>query len=124
MPRGWVWVGSPCSVCCYPQPWASFLVPSCPAVPTASVPLGKGSPHAACPPPCCTVAGTLGTLAGGSLLDAIGSSMRNALLLCAVGIGAGACLAVAAFWAAGSFALFALIFAAAQLAMFSSAVGC
>ncbi|KAI7845461.1 hypothetical protein COHA_001011 [Chlorella ohadii] len=65
--------------------------------------------------------GTLGTLAGGSLLDAIGSSMRNALLLCAVGIGAGACLAVAAFWAAGSFALFALIFAAAQLAMFSSA---
>lgn len=71
---------------------------------------------------CATPAGTLGTLAGGSLLDAIGSSMRNALLLCAAGIGAGACLAVAAFWAAGSFALFALVFAAAQLAMFSSAV--
>ncbi|PRW32913.1 putative sphingolipid transporter spinster-like protein 2 [Chlorella sorokiniana] len=65
--------------------------------------------------------GTLGTLAGGSLLDAIGSSMRNALLLCAVGIGAGSCLAVAAFWAAGSFALFSLVFAAAQLAMFASA---
>lgn len=67
-------------------------------------------------------AGTLGTLAGGSLLDAIGSSMRNALLLCAAGVGAGACLAVAAFWAAGIFGLFALVFAAAQLAMFASAV--
>lgn len=73
--------------------------------------------------PCCA-AGTLGTLAGGSLLDAIGSSMRNALLLCTAGIGLGACLAVAAFWAAGSFALFALVFAAAQLAMFASAVRC
>lgn len=49
--------------------------------------------------------------------------MRNALLLCAAGIAAGALLAVGAFWAAGSFAAFSLSFAAAELAMFVSQVG-
>lgn len=68
-------------------------------------------------------AGVLGTLAGGALLDAVGASMRNALLLCAAGIAVGALLAVAAFWAAGSFAAFSLSFAAAELAMFVSQVG-
>lgn len=65
--------------------------------------------------------GTCGTLAGGSLLDAIGSSMRNALLLCTLGVAVGACLAVAAFWGAASFTLFSVVFALAQLAMFVSA---
>ena len=37
--------------------------------------------------------------------------------------GAGACLAVLAFWAAASFGLFSLIFALAQFAMFVSQVG-
>ncbi|KAL4448931.1 hypothetical protein ABPG77_007648 [Micractinium sp. CCAP 211/92] len=64
--------------------------------------------------------GVLGTLAGGALLDAVGASMRNALLLCAAGIAAGSLLAIAAFWAAGSFAAFSLSFAAAELAMFVS----
>jgi uncharacterized membrane protein len=50
----------------------------------------------------------------------MGSSMRNALLLCTLGVAAGALLAVAAFACAASFALFALVFAAAQLAMFVS----
>jgi hypothetical protein len=53
----------------------------------------------------------------------MGSSMRNALLLCTLGVAAGALLAVAAFACAASFALFALVFAAAQLAMFVSQVG-
>ena len=73
------------------------------------------------PPP--LPAGTLGTLSGGQLLDKMGSSMRNALLLCTLGIGVGACLAVLAFWAAASFGLFSLIFALAQFAMFVSQVG-
>lgn len=68
------------------------------------------------------LAGTMGTLAGGWLLDKMGSSMRNALLLCTGGITLGSCLAVVAFWAAGSFWIFAIVFAAAQLAMFGSQV--
>jgi hypothetical protein len=72
------------------------------------------------PPP--LPAGTLGTLSGGQLLDKMGSSMRNALLLCMLGIGAGACLAVLAFWGAASFVLFSLIFALAQFAMFVTQV--
>ncbi|EFN51305.1 hypothetical protein CHLNCDRAFT_8328, partial [Chlorella variabilis] len=64
--------------------------------------------------------GTLGTLAGGTLLDAVGSSMRNALLLCTLGITLGGALSVAAFWAAGSFPLFSFVFALAQMAMFTS----
>ena len=76
-------------------------------------------PHAAC----ARRAGTLGTLAGGTLLDAVGSSMRNALLLCTLGITLGGALSVAAFWAAGSFPLFSFVFALAQMAMFTSSVG-
>lgn len=64
--------------------------------------------------------GVLGTLTGGLLLDCVGASLRNALLLCTAGIALGAVLAVAAFWAAASFTLFSLTFAAAQLAMFAS----
>jgi hypothetical protein len=81
-------------------------------------------PSAPVPPPLPPLpVGTLGTLSGGQLLDKMGSSMRNALLLCTLGIGAGACLAVLAFWAAASFGLFSLIFALAQFAMFVSQVG-
>ena len=65
-----------------------------------------------------------GTLAGGSLLDRMGSSMRNALLLCAGGTLAGSALAAAAFWGARSFPAFCAAFAAAELAMFASQVGC
>ena len=67
-------------------------------------------------------AGTLGTLAGGAALDALGASMHSALLLCALGTAAGAVLAVLAFAAAGSFAAFAVLFSMAQLAMFASQV--
>lgn len=75
---------------------------------------------AACLLPPCDV-GTLGTLGGGRLLDAIGSSMRNALLLCCIGITSGACLAAASFWAS-SFEGFAALFALAELLMFGSQV--
>ncbi|PSC73072.1 putative sphingolipid transporter spinster-like protein 2 [Micractinium conductrix] len=66
------------------------------------------------------VTGTLGTLAGGLLLDRVGASMRNALLLCAGGIAVGSALAIVAFAASTTFTLFALTFAAAELAMFGS----
>eukprot|EP00887_Chlorella_sp_A99_P000167 scaffold13.g167.t1 len=62
----------------------------------------------------------VGTLAGGALLDRLGSSLYNALVLCAAGMAAGAALVLLAFARAGSFALFSALFAAGQLAMFTS----
>jgi MFS transporter, Spinster family, sphingosine-1-phosphate transporter len=64
--------------------------------------------------------GTLGTLAGGALLDAVGSSLRNALLLCAGALAVGAVLCVAAFAATKGFAGFAWTLALGQFSMFMS----
>jgi MFS transporter, Spinster family, sphingosine-1-phosphate transporter len=62
--------------------------------------------------------GALGTIAGGVLMDHIGSSMKNGLLLSALGLGVGALLAMLAFLFASSFTQFCVAFAAAEFAMF------
>ena len=62
-----------------------------------------------------------GTLAGGLLLDHMGSSLRNALLVCAAGLACGGVLVVAAFSLTTSFPAFCLVLAAGEVFMFSSA---
>lgn len=52
------------------------------------------------------VTGVLGTLAGGAALDALGSSVRHALGLCAAGLAAGALLFLTAVGLAHSFGVF------------------
>lgn len=74
--------------------------------------------HAFCPCP----AGVLGTLAGGLVLDRAGSSLRNALLLCAAGTAAGFLLIAAGFLLVGSFGPFAVVLSAGEFAMFMTQV--
>lgn len=63
-------------------------------------------------------AGVLGSLAGGVLLDLVGSSMQHGMLLGAAGLGAGAILVVGAVAAAQSQAAFWLLFALGEAAVF------
>ena len=62
-----------------------------------------------------------GTLAGGLLLDRMGSSLRNALGVCAAGLACGGVLVIAAFALAPTFPAFCLVLAAGEVFMFSSA---
>lgn len=64
-----------------------------------------------------------GTLVGGVLLDKLGSTIANALALCALSTAAGCILIVADFVLARGFALFAVALAAGQFAMFMTQVG-
>lgn len=72
--------------------------------------------------PLCPVAGVLGTLTGGLLLDGVGASVRNALLLCTLGVAGGAALVLLAFAAARTLLPFALAFGAGEFCMFLMAV--
>lgn len=51
-------------------------------------------------------AGIVGTLIGGVALDGMGSSIHNALLLCAAGLAAGCLLLIGAFALASNFVAF------------------
>ncbi|KAL4447478.1 hypothetical protein ABPG75_004697 [Micractinium tetrahymenae] len=62
--------------------------------------------------------GVLGTVSGGVALDAMGPSVRNALLLCIGGVSVGCVMIMAGFAAAKSIALFAPAFAIGELGMF------
>ncbi|PSC68467.1 putative sphingolipid transporter spinster-like protein 2 [Micractinium conductrix] len=64
------------------------------------------------------VTGVLGTLAGGLSLDALGNSVRNALLLCTAGVGVGCALILAGFAAARTLAQFGPAFALGEFGMF------
>ena len=83
-------------------------------------PLWRRREHPHLDPPPHPAAGIVGTLAGGALLDLVGSTLTNAMLLCAVGMAGGAGLVLLAFAAAGSFPAFSALFAVGQLAMFTS----
>lgn len=63
--------------------------------------------------------GVVGTILGGVTLDRVGSTMRNALVICCISNVVGALLLVASFAAASSFAMFVPYFAVGQLALFS-----
>ncbi|KAL4434613.1 hypothetical protein ABPG77_002736 [Micractinium sp. CCAP 211/92] len=62
--------------------------------------------------------GVLGTVSGGVALDAMGNSVRNALLLCIGGVSLGCAMILTGFAAAKSIALFAPAFALGELGMF------
>lgn len=62
--------------------------------------------------------GVLGTLAGGLILDYVGSSLRNGLLLCVVALAAGAIFLISAFSLAQTFYPFCAIFACGEFALF------
>lgn len=62
--------------------------------------------------------GVFGTLAGGFLLDKVGSSLRNGLVLCAVSLAAGTLFMTAAFGLAKTFAAFCAVFGLGQVALF------
>jgi MFS family permease len=64
--------------------------------------------------------GVLGTLTGGLILDHVGSSLRNGLLLCSVALAAGAVFLIGAFSLAHTFGLFCVIFACGEFALFMS----
>ncbi|KAL0039798.1 hypothetical protein WJX77_008229 [Trebouxia sp. C0004] len=63
--------------------------------------------------------GVVGTILGGVTLDRVGSTMRNALVICCISNVLGALLLVASFAAASSFGMFVPYFAVGQLALFS-----
>lgn len=67
------------------------------------------------------VSGTLGTLGGGVLLDRVGSSLRNAALLCSAALAGGGAVLLAAFSLAPSFPAFAVVLGAGELLLFASA---
>ncbi len=67
-------------------------------------------------------AGVFGTLAGGMVLDRMGSTLRNALLVCSLGTAAGFALLVLGFALAPSFGTFAIGLAAGEFAMFMTQV--
>lgn len=64
------------------------------------------------------VTGVLGSVAGGVALDRMGSTLRNANLLCALSNGAGFVFVILAFTASRSFGAFMALFAAGQLLIF------
>lgn len=66
--------------------------------------------------------GVLGTLSGGLALDCAGSSVRSALLLCALGTGAGCLLVLLGFALAHSLPQFGLAFGVGEYCMFIMAV--
>ena len=68
------------------------------------------------------VAGALGTLAGGAVLDAIGSSLRNALLLCAGAVFTGSLFLAGSFLLAPGVPLFFSGLATGELLLFSIGV--
>lgn len=62
----------------------------------------------------------LGTLCGGLALDAMGPSVRSALLICTAGVGAACTLIMAGFTLAQTLGWFAPAFAAGEFAMVSA----
>jgi hypothetical protein len=78
------------------------------------------SPPPSAPPPQPAPAppGVLGSLAGGLLLDRLGSSLRNANRLCAAACLVGCVFSVLAFSSTTSFPAFQAVFAAGQLSLF------
>lgn len=64
------------------------------------------------------VTGILGTLAGGLALDRAGSSLKNGMILCCIGMVLGAVVIVVAFLASPSFAVFCNVFAVGELLLF------
>ncbi len=68
-------------------------------------------------------AGVVGSLSGGLLLDHIGSSLRNANLICAGSCLLGFVLVIPAFSATRTFAQFMGVFALGQLSLFVLQVG-
>ncbi|KDD76841.1 major facilitator superfamily protein [Helicosporidium sp. ATCC 50920] len=66
------------------------------------------------------VTGIAGTLAGGLLLDRVGSSVRNALVLCGASLLCGGVLLTAAFALAPTYVSFMAVIAAGELGLFMS----
>jgi hypothetical protein len=64
------------------------------------------------------ITGILGSLSGGLLLDRVGSSIRNANLICGVSNWVGLVLVLSAFLGASSFTLFMVLFALGEFALF------
>jgi uncharacterized membrane protein YgcG len=64
------------------------------------------------------VTGIFGTLAGGTLLDYLGSTLRNANLICAISNWCGLVLVLAGFLAAKSFTVFMVVFAIGEFVLF------
>ena len=64
------------------------------------------------------VTGILGSLGGGLTLDRIGSSLRNANLVCGISNWVGMVLVLAAFLGASNFTLFMVLFALGEFALF------
>jgi MFS family permease len=62
--------------------------------------------------------GILGTFLGGHVLDVIGSSLRNGMLLGATGMFGGAAFIITAFIASSSFATFCIIFSLGEFFLF------
>ncbi|KAL6785341.1 hypothetical protein ACKKBG_A03445 [Auxenochlorella protothecoides x Auxenochlorella symbiontica] len=64
--------------------------------------------------------GIVGTLIGGVALDGMGSSIHNALLLCAAGLAAGCLLLIGAFALASNFVAFMAVLALGQMCLFAT----
>lgn len=64
------------------------------------------------------ITGIVGSLAGGLMLDALGSTLANANLVCGVSNLVGLVLVLLSFLAARSFTVFITLFAAGELALF------
>jgi hypothetical protein len=62
---------------------------------------------------------TIVQVGGGVVLDRIGSSVPNALLLCAAAVGAGGLFCALSFAVAGSLATFGPLFALGELGLFA-----
>jgi hypothetical protein len=84
----------------------------------------KQGPDLRAPSPPRLPAAVCGTLAGGALLDRLGGTLRSAVLVCALGVGAGALLIFLAFGACQSFGAFCVMLALGEFAVFIAEVGC
>jgi hypothetical protein len=64
------------------------------------------------------VTGIFGTLAGGTLLDYMGSTLKNANLICAISNWCGLVLVLSGFLAAKNFTVFMVVFAIGEFVLF------